>query len=260
MKLNAIILLSTLLLCSCLKTAKDLEREKLVDSLNMQMQQSQKLVADMTIKLKEFEQRVSHVNGNIENLEHKQQVIDEEKNKTLNEQLEQMRSQLESLTKLVVQQKSQITSLSKEVDETKKFIGDITKGLKNLDKKKTNSVKSEIAKLTKIAESSKYKDAKQGLEQLYTQKLSNADNNKILHALGLIAYKSNDFENSLVYFSKIYTRWPRSSLAPSSLYHIGMSFKKQGEKDAAKQSFEEFEQKYPKSSLLKDVKSQLKNL
>jgi len=46
-------------------------------------------------------------------------------------------------------------------------------------------------------------------------------------------------DKALVYFSKIYTKYPRSSLAASSLLFIGRSLKKTGKTEEAKQAFQQ---------------------
>ena len=41
----------------------------------------------------------------------------------------------------------------------------------------------------------------------------------------------------MIYFSKIFTKYPRASLASSSLLYIGKSLNKMGKKDEARQAF-----------------------
>jgi TolA-binding protein len=263
--MKVLLLISSLfLMTSCFKTAEDLEREKLLSGLNTEMKQSQGLVADMTIKLKEFEERVSQVNGSIEQIEHRQQTMHAEKEKNQEEKIRALRAQVEQLNQTIEIQKKQIQMLNQDVEQTKKFIQDLTKSLKGgsavAPKAKTSEAKSRIHELIKMVDKGQYNDAEIELNQMINSNISNPDKNKAYHELGRIHFFKKNYDNSLVFFSKIYTNYPSSSLAPSSLLFISKCLKNKGMKDEAKQTLTEFTQKFPKSSLIAEVNKELKSL
>jgi len=255
---------SLFLLTSCFKTAEDLEREKLLTGLNTEMKQSQGLVADMTIKLKEFEERVSQVNGSLEQIEHRQQTMMAEKEKNQEEKIRALRAQVEQLNQIIENQKKQIQMLNQDVEQTKKFIQDLTRNLKgagsSAQKVKSSEAKNRILELIKLVDKGQYNEAEVELNQMVSSNISNADKNKAYHELGRINFFKKNYDNSLVYFSKIYTNYPSSSLAPSSLLYISKCLKNKNMKDEAKQTLTEFTQKFPKSSLMAEVNKELKSL
>ena len=67
--MKKIIIITTLFLTfiSC-KTAEEIRREKLVDTMSVQMGESQKLNADSLIRLQELEERLNNIQGNIDTL------------------------------------------------------------------------------------------------------------------------------------------------------------------------------------------------
>jgi TolA-binding protein len=262
--MKVLLLMSSLvLLTSCFKTAEDLDREKLLTGLNSEMKQSQSLVADMTIKLKDFEERVSQVNGTIEQIEHRQQTINAEKDKQQEEKIRALRSQVEQLNQTIESQKKQIQMLNQDMEQTKKFIQDLTKSLKGAStssKGKNSEAKSRILELIKLVDKGQYNDAEVELNQIVNSNISNADKNKAYHELGRVHYFKKNYDNALVFFSKIYTNYPTSSLAPSSLFFISKCLKNKNMKDEAKQTLTEFTQKFPKSNLMAEVNKELKSL
>ena len=66
------------------------------------------------------------------------------------------------------------------------------------------------------------------------------------------------YDDALVYFSKIYTNYPKSSFAPRSLLYIARCFNKLGKKDESKASYQELIDNYPKSSHAKTAKKEMK--
>ncbi|NDD86069.1 hypothetical protein EBZ38_17555, partial [bacterium] len=74
--------------------------------------------------------------------------------------------------------------------------------------------------------------------------LSQGDKNKLLHGLGKVEYFSGNLEKAMVYFSKIFTKYPKATLAPSSLLFIGRSLNKMGKKDEAKEAFKKVIEDY----------------
>ena len=112
----------------------------------------------------------------------------------------------------------------------------------------------------KAFEANKQKKAKElYLQVLAEDKVNNAVKNHVFYNLGLLNYWSKKYDDALVYFSKIYTKYPKSSFAPASLLYIGRSFKNQNKTDEAKATFEELIKNYPKSRHAKSAQKELKS-
>ncbi len=60
-----------------------------------------------------------------------------------------------------------------------------------------------------------------------------------------------------MYFSKVYTKYPKASLAPNSLLYIAKSLKKLGKKDEAKEAFQRCVDDYPGSNEAAEAKKEI---
>lgn len=253
---NIFLLTLLLPLVSCIKSTEDLRREKLVDTLDVQMKQSQKMMADLTVKIKDFEQRVATVGGQVETLEHTQSQSIEQKIEGLNTTIEELKTRISQLEGTVEKQDKLLAGINVKLSEQKSYVKKVTKTLGSIAKE--SSYKPALGKALRLVNQKKYKTAKGKLEELLAEKLSNADRNKVFHGLGLINYNQKSYDNAIVYFSKIYTKWPRSSLSPNSLYYIGKSFEAQGKSAEANQIYQEVTKKYPKSKQAKWAQDNIK--
>jgi len=63
----------------------------------------------------------------------------------------------------------------------------------------------------------------------------------------MIEYKQKNFDDAKVYFSKLFTDNPDSSMAPQALIHLARIFIKQKAREEARQSIEELITRFPKS-------------
>jgi TolA-binding protein len=61
----------------------------------------------------------------------------------------------------------------------------------------------------------------------------------------------------LIYFSKIYSKYPKSSLAASSLLFIGQNLEKMGKKDEAKEAYAKVVEDYAGSKEAKEAKKEM---
>jgi TolA-binding protein len=104
----------------------------------------------------------------------------------------------------------------------------------------------------------KLSQARPELEALIdAEGLTPGDNNKLLHGLGRVEYGLKNYDKALVYFSKVYTKYPKASLAPSSLLFIARSLKKLGKTDEAKEAFNRVAEDYPDSSEAAEAKKEI---
>ena len=249
----ALLILST----ACIKTADQVNRERRFEAMSENMKDSQGLLADVVGQMKDMQSQLDRMNGKIEELEHRQKGIDPAALQKMNE----------NVTLLQTQQQSDSEALQKiqaELKEQRGFLEKVTASLSAMGSEKPKasakkkSAKAELSDALELVKNGKYKEAKSGLESLIdAEGLTPGDNNKILHGLGRVEYNTKNYEQGLVYFSKIYTKYPKSSLAPSSLLFIAKSLKKMGKKDEAKEAFTRVAEDYPGSSEAQEAKKEI---
>jgi TolA-binding protein len=234
---------------ACIKTADQVNREKKFDQVSAQVGDTQGLVADLVSHIKNMQSQLDKMNGRIEELEHKQrgQVSTEQVNK-MTETLNVMKTQQDT-------DREQLTAIQTELKEQRAFLEKVTATLASAHKEKeaapaskTEKKKSARADLDKgltYIKENKYAEARTELESLIDHDdLTPGDKNKVLHGLGKVEYYTGNHEKAMVYFSKIFTKFPHASLAPSSLLFIGRSLDKMGKKDEAKQAFQKVLEDY----------------
>lgn len=258
-KILSIVLLATLF-SSCIKTADQVQREKRFENMTEQMKDSQGLLADMVGQLKDMQKQLDRMNGKIEELEHKQNQANPETAK-MTESMNLMKTQQEA-------ESAQLLQIQNELKEQRTFIEKVTAGIAAMKEKekeapqsksgKKKSAKSDLANGLELIKQDKYAEARTELESLIDHnELTPGDQNKVMHGLGKVEYYSGNPDKALVYFSKIYTKYPKASLAPSSLLFIGRSLNKLGKKDEAKQAFAKVVEDYKGSKEANEAKKEL---
>ncbi len=249
MKITTLMLLALVSLTGCLKTAEQVKREQRFEAMSEQLSESQNIVADLTVMLKNFQAQIDSLNGKVEEIQKAQKEVSGSDLKAMNESLNLMKGQLE-----VIQKKTD--SQEQELKEQRQFIEKVTDKLGKMGSAsapKKNS-KASIQEARKLMSKKKWGDARSILEDIIADGSNPADVNKALFAMGEIEFNQKNWEKSLVFFSKIYTKYPKSSLAPASLLHIGKALNQLGKKDEASQAFTELRANYPGSAAAKEVR------
>lgn len=255
-KFLSIVVFATLF-TSCIKTADQVNREKRFDNMSEQLKDSQGLVADMVGQLKDMQKQLDRMNGKLEELEHKQTQANPETAK-LTESVNLLKTQQET-------ESAQLIQIQNELKEQRAFIEKVTSSMAAMKDKepvakssKKKSARSELADGLELIKQDKYAEARTELEALIDHSdLTPGDHNKVLHGLGKVEYYTGNPDKALVYFSKIYTKYPKASLAPSSLLFIGRSLNKLGKKDEAKQAFAKVLEDYKGSKEANEAKKEL---
>ncbi len=228
--------LLTLVLFStaCIKTADQVNREKRLESMTEQMKDSQGLLADMVTQMKDFQTQLDRMQGRIEEIEHRQSQVDPEKLNKMNESMNVISTQQEA-------QNTTLEQIQNELKEQRAFIEKVTSSLATkAQAPQKKSAKEDLATGLDLVKADKYGEARKVLETLIDHKdLTAGERNKVLHGLGRVEFYTGHNDKALVYFSKIYTKYPRSSLAANSLLFIGRSLKKAGKTEEAKQAFQQ---------------------
>lgn len=253
LSLTTLILLST----ACIKTADQVDREKRFESMNEQMKDSQGLVADMVGQMKDMQAQLDKLNGKIEELEHRQKQVNPEQLNKMSENMNLIKTQQET-------EAAQLTQIQNELKEQRAFMEKVTQSLASAKEapapksSKKKSAKEELADALALIKNDKYDEARQELEALVNSpELTPGDQNKVMHGLGKVEYYTGHNEKALTYFSKLYTKYPKASLAPSSLLFIGRSLKKLGKKDEAKEAFAKVVEDYKDSKEANEAKKEL---
>jgi TolA-binding protein len=252
-------LLSVLILSvGCIKTVEQVNREKRFDSISEQMGDTQGLLANIVAQMRDMQSQLDRMNGRLEELEHKQSQVDPEGLKQMSENMNLIKTQQET-------QSAQLLQIQNELKEQRGFIEKVTQTLAEVKKApapapvaKKKSAKDELEEGLQLIKNDKYGEARAELEPLIDHPdLTAGNRNKVLHGLGKVEYYTGNHEKALVYFSKIITKYPRSSLAPSSLLFVGRAFKKMGKKEEAKQAFNKVVEDYKDSREANEARKEL---
>lgn len=243
---------------ACLKTAEQVQREKKFDTISEQMGDTQGLLANIVSQMKDLQTQINKMNGRLEELEHSQGQVNPDQINKMNETMNLLKTQQES-------QATQLVSIQNELKEQRVFIEKVTQSLATSSKEvsasksgKKKSAKEDLEAGLKHVKQNKFEEARKELEGLIDHEdLSPGDKNRVLHGLGRVEYFTGNPEKALVYFSKIYTKYPKASLAPSSLLFIGRSLNKLGKKDEAKEAFQKVLEDYKGSKEANEAKHEL---
>lgn len=251
MKTVVLLVLALVSLSGCLKTAEQVRREQRVESMSQQLADSQNIVADLTVMLKSLQTQIDTLTGRVEELEQSQKALGAVDPKALAESVTVLKQQVETLS----------TTQAAQGDEIKQQRGFIEKVTERLGKMSSSSAapaktdRQTVQAALKLVNQKKWDQARAALEDIIASgSVSPADLNKAYHGLGLVEYNQKNWEKSLVLFSKIYTKYPKSSLAPSSLLHIGRALAKLDKKDESQQALQQLREQYPQSAAAKEVK------
>jgi TolA-binding protein len=245
-------------LSGCIKTAEQVRREKRFDSVAEQVHDSQGLVAEMSDQMRDTQTQLDRLNGRLEELEHRQKQNGPELQKKTDETLSLIKTQQET-------QSTQILMIQNELKEQRAFLEKVTAQLSNMghtkeapQNSKKKSARDEVFAALTLVQKNKYDDARTALEAIMDDpELTPGDQNKILHGLGRTEYHTKNYDKAMVYFSKIYSKYPQSSLAPSSLLYIGKSLRKLGKRDEAKEALSKLMEDYPSSKEALTAKKEL---
>ena len=246
---HLIILTLLLSLTSCFKTAEEIRRDKMVDSMEVQMRQSSSLVASLQMKIDELQNKLASTSGQIEEIDHKATTTNQQTTKSLSQTIASLSEQVTILNKENTENKNNISQLSSELDAQKKFISKVTGTLTKITGPTKSSSSSKINSAHRAFEKNQQKEAtKLYQEVLASGKINNKQKNHVRYNLGLMSYWNKQYDEALSYFSNIYNKWPKSSWAPRALLQIARTFKKQNKMDEAKATYSEIITNYPKSS------------
>lgn len=244
MKASFPLILVSLLLYSC-KTREDIAREKLVQNINNQVQDSQKLNADFLVRMQELENRVGNLSGQTEETNHQVQS-------NINERLKEL------LDRIQVLEENQ-KQLQEKAEQQEQYTSEVLKNLKSLTGKSSGKKKKSAYDLAMDDyRKGRYKSALPRLQKLLKSKsLSKGKKARVIHNLGMISFINKKNTDALTYFSKLYTEMPKSGYNKNGLLFLGKTFKRLGQTEEMKQTLNELIKNWPKAKQVKEAKKLL---
>lgn len=250
--------LATLILLFSCKTQEEIQRDKVVDQLAVQIVENQKISTDSTTKIQELEQQISFMRGKLEEAGHELEMNQSEKNQQWEERIKVLEEGQEEI-------KNSVKQLAQDIVKNKEFIQEVLKNLKKMSapapKTKSKSNASPFDSAMANYKKGRYKTARGQLEELLeSNKYKGKRKARIIHNLGMVAYMQKRYDDSLVYFSRLYTEFPKVGYVKNGLLFLGRSFVKKGQKEQAKQTFNELISKFPKSSSANHARNDLRKL
>lgn len=261
-KTSLLLLPCVFLLTSCFKTAEQIKREEMMDSMAVQMVDNQKLTSDVNQKIQSMEERLANLAGELETTGHNVKSSSEERFKSLEADLKIVKEQFSKLDQNYKVLESSMLEQKQYLEEVLKVLSDLSKA-KPEKKGKADKAqkKSPFEEAVAQYRAKDYKAAKPALSELVSKKaLKKSEMTDALFFLGMISYDEKNYQDALVYFSKLFTDYPNSVLNANGLLHMARSFAKLKQNEQAEQAYETFIEKYPKSKHLAAAKKELEAL
>ncbi|MAW07157.1 MAG: hypothetical protein CME61_02625 [Halobacteriovoraceae bacterium] len=260
MKKWPIISLFPLLLASC-ATEEEIKRRETLKRLNLEMSGQQKIVKGLLLATQRIEKSLGTVSGKIEDNQYQENISLESTVNGLSDQIAQIKETQEISSKKISENQKDLQNLAKIINDQKSFIKKILGQINSISNETALSEaanKTSFKNAIKLYQNKKYDDALVQFSEILKApklfKLKKGDVPRIYHNMGIIYFNSNNYENSQIYFSKLFTEHPNSGLNSSGLYHLGLSFKKLKNKEMMNQTFKLLQEKFPKSRYTKKAK------
>ncbi len=245
------------LVVSC-KTTEQVQREKIVENLSGKVVKLQKDNADLSFAINDLQEKLSNIQGKKGEEEHKQKELTQEV-------VNRIRADLEILHEGIVAIKKDQEETKKEMQEQKAYIAQVVSTLGKINNpppaapsKKKISAFEEAQNLYSSGNCSQ--DVEKFKIQIDNSKTSGNEKATALHHIGICEHKQKNYDNSIVSLSKLVTNYPKSQKVPEALFYLGKNFLEKGQKNEAKQAFEEVLKRSPKSKLGESTKKILKTL
>lgn len=238
----SLILLTVVVSC---KTREQIAREQMVDTLAVQVGDSQKLSADVFVRIQNLEERLSSVNGMVEESTYKNKVSTEDRFKKLEERMSVIETQNLELNK-------DLNQLRSESDAQKKYLEDVLSTLGKISgsspKKTAAKGGSEYDEGMALYKKGKYKESKEILLSLYTgKKVKGNQFARVVHNLGMIEYMDKKNDQAIAYFVQLLNEHSKSSYNRNGMLVLTKTFLRLNKKDEARATSEELAKRYPGS-------------
>ena len=194
--------------------------------------------AELANRMDELQAELLRMNGLIDQIGHKNEQEEEETvrfRENLKEQIENMREEVKLL--------QASTKVTKEVEQARK---NAVQGAVDLYQQALDLIKQK-----------KFKDAKKTL-RTYIEK--HPHGKRVANAyfwMGECEFNLQRFEESILEYQKVISRYPKSNKVPDSLLKQGIAFARLGDNESAKIVLNKLIKKHPKSPQVNIAKKQL---
>jgi len=259
------IFLMLLLLAGC-KTAEQIKREKMVTNLSMQMVEGQKINANSSARLINLEEKISELKGEVEENSHLTQEKFKTSFKKMTEEIRTLQENQRVLNEFMQKQEKSGLALQAQLKKNKIYLDKLLTSLAKVTAPKKTKAKKR-KKRTPYNEAMwnyrhrRYTKAKKQLQNLLASKRIKGNSRaRVLHNLGMIQYMAKKYDESKVYFSRLYTEHPKAPYNPNGLLFLGKIFQNTKETEQAKQTFSVLIKSYPKAKQSKEAKKILAQL
>ena len=258
--MKIILPLILLVLVSC-KTREDIAREQLVDNIATQMQDSQTVTADISSRIQAMEERLATVTGEVEEGDYKTKQTFSVKILQLEERLSVVEEGQKTTNETIETLKIQLAQQDKYLKEVLGTLKKLSGGSKSSRKAKPAKKLSAYDKAMLDYRKGRYKSAYPQLVTLLgSKKLSGSRKARILHNLGMIQFMAKKNDEAMVYFSRLFTEYPKAGYNKNGLLYLAKTFKRLKKNDEAKQVLTELVTKWPKAKQVKEAQKLLKAL
>ena len=254
----SIALISIVFLFSGCKTQEEIAQGQMVENLNLQVSESQKLTAEATVRMQQLEERMNSITGQVEESGHKRQT-------STQKQLTELKDKLMVIEENNKTLNTDVANIKISLAEQKVYLDKVLKSLssmsKSAPKKKSKKKLSEYDKAMSTYKKGRYKSAKAQLQELLDKKkVKGSRRARVLHNLGMSSFFLKQDDQVLIFFSKLFTDYPKSGYNKNGLLFLGKSFRRLKKKDEAKQTLNELITRFPKAKQAGEAKSILKKL
>lgn len=256
----SIALISIVFLFSGCKTQEEIAQGQMVENLNLQVSESQKLTAEATVRMQQLEERMNSITGQVEESGHKRQTTTQKQISELKDKLMVIEENNKTLNTDVANIKVSLAEQKVYLDKVLKSLSKMSKS-KAAPKKKSKKKMSDYDKAMSAYKKGSYKTAKALLQELLDKKkVKGSRRARVLHNLGMSSFILKQDDQVLIFFSKLFTDYPKSGYNKNGLLFLGKSFQRLKKKDEAKQTLNELITRFPKAKQSGEAKSILKKL
>ncbi len=220
------------------------------------MEDGLKINAKQTTSLQDMEERLNHLSGMLEVLGHDQKSQLQNKSQLFHDRISLLEQQSSSFQKKLEVQETQMQAIEKKLDEQSKYLKKVLKGLKSISDTQNRTPYDDAMLQYKKG---KYSKARELLLELESDgSIKGKQRARVLHNLGMIGSISKKHDQALIYLSKLFTEFPKSTYNINGLFVLGKSFKELGDQAKANQTFKELIKRYPKTKEAKKAEKLIK--
>lgn len=258
-RLQLVAFLAVLITLTACKTQEDIRREKTVENLNEQVAQTQKSTASASARFTSIEEQLAKLTGQIEESSHHKQQ-DNKEAALLKERMASLEETSKKQTEYLKALNEKVQEQSSYIEQVIKSLSSMTDGQKESGKKKESKNNNEDKSDEQIAavpsvklglaqyKARELEGAKATfLELLESKKTKKKDKEAAFHYLGQIEFRNKNYEESKVYFSKLFSENPESAFGAAALLGLAKSFIQLKSTEEASQSLDELISRFPKS-------------